>query len=161
WEQRELGELVDIKSGYSPSKFREVNIGELFLKVDDLNHTIKNQNYSKIKVKKTDLFNLIPAKSVIFPKRGAAILTNKIRLLNQESYIDTNLMALIPIKIESEFLFYIIGKTGLYKMADTSTIPQINNKHIEPYSIKIPKLNEQKKIACFLNNIDQTITLLQ
>ena len=30
----------------------------------------------------------------------------------------------------SQWLF--INQTGLYRIADTSTIPQINNKHIEP-----------------------------
>ena len=54
-----------------------------------------------------------------------------------------------------------INKTRLYKIADTSTIPQINNKHIEPYLLLIPSLEEQHKIGSFFKQLDGTIALHQ
>ncbi|MGZ0934290.1 hypothetical protein ACXOJ5_00395 [Streptococcus thermophilus] len=55
-------------------------------------------------------------------------MTNKVRMLGEDSYMDTNMMALEPKGIDPEYRYTFINKTGLYKIADTSTIPQINNK---------------------------------
>src|SRR5699024_4249065 len=136
WEQRKLGEVVTIKSGWSPSNFYEGT--SIYIKVDDLNYSNREQNDSQMKVQENSKYSKVKAGSVIFPKRGAAIMTNKVRILAKNSYMDTNMMALEPDDINGEFLYMFIFRTGLYKIADTSTIPQINNKHIEPYEILMP-----------------------
>ena len=64
-------------------------------------------------------------------------------------------------KIDVDFLYIMLQKEGLYKIADTSTIPQINNKHIEPYKIYLPKMEEQHKIGTYFSNLDHLITLHQ
>lgn len=159
WEQRKLGDYVTIISGDAPSKFDEGN--ELYVKVDDLNCNSKYVIDSKNKVALHESINKAPEGSVVFPKRGAAIMTNKVRILADDCYIDTNLMALSSNKIDSEFLYNIISKEGLYKIADTSTIPQINNKHIEPYEVLLPRLDEQRTIGKFFKDVDNFITLHQ
>ena len=156
WEGRKLGELVLIKSGWSPSNFCSGNA--LFIKVDDLNYSIREQDDSQMKVEDNLKFNIVK-KGIIFPKRGAAIMTNKVRILANDGYMDTNMMALEPIGINGDFLYLFISKIGLYKIADTSTIPQINNKHIEPYEILSPSKKEQEKIGNFFKNTDNFITL--
>lgn len=160
WEQRKLGELVNIKSGWSPSNFIETNKNDnLFIKVDDLNYSTREQIDSRMKVEEHRIYQKMHKGSTIFPKRGAAILTNKVRVLKFDSYMDTNMMALEPKSLNANFLFTFISKTGLYKIADTSTIPQINNKHIEPYSVFLPEMKEQIKIGSFFQQLDETITL--
>ena len=104
---------------------------------------------------------LVNKGATIFPKRGAAIMTNKVRIMGKDGYLDTNMMALIPEEIDKDFLFTFIQKTGLYKIADTSTIPQINNKHIEPYMIQVPNDKEQECIGVVFEKIDKIITLHQ
>jgi type I restriction enzyme S subunit len=76
--------------------------------------------------------------------------------------MDSNLMALLPNTelLNTEFLYYKIMLDGLYKIADTSTIPQINNKHILPYKLNLPILPEQQKIAAFLTAVDSKIEQL-
>jgi len=88
-------------------------------------------------------------------------MTNKVRIMGKDGYLDTNMMALIPEEIDKDFLFTFIQKTGLYKIADTSTIPQINNKHIEPYMIQVPNDKEQECIGVVFEKIDKIITLHQ
>ena len=104
---------------------------------------------------------MISKDSVIFPKRGAAILNNKVRILKVPALLDSNLMALIfnP-KQNPEFYYYLINKIELFKIADTSTIPQINNKHIEPYEVFTTTNEEQTKIAEFLSAVDDKISQL-
>ena len=158
WVEIELEKLVDIRSGFSPSKYNLAKEAKYaFLKVEDLNNCEKYQNESR--EYSDDLDGLVPVNSVIFPKRGAAILLNKVRINTQDVLMDTNLMAITPNKkILVEFLYYTIVSVGLFKIADTSTIPQINNKHINPYQILIPSKPEQQKIADCLSSVDELIT---
>lgn len=161
WEQKKLGDLVTIKSGISPSRYNFDEIGLYpFLKVEELNNCEKYQFESRFY--SNENHNLIKKHSIIFPKRGAAILNNKVRILSTDALMDSNLMSIDSDegKLYYEFLYYKIFKEKLYKIADTSTIPQINNKHIEPYKIKIPKLPEQQKIANFLTAVDTKLQQL-
>ena len=159
WERRKLGEYVSITSGEAPSKFEEGT--ELYVKVDDLNYNDKYVVDTQNKVAEHSTVKRVTKGSVVFPKRGAAIMTNKVRILGIDSYMDTNMMALTSERLDSEFLYNIISKEGLYKIADTSTIPQINNKHIEPYEVKIPSLDEQRRIGVYFKQLDNLITLHQ
>lgn len=159
WEQRELGEYVSITSGEAPSKFEEGT--ELYVKVDDLNYNDKYVFDTQNKVCKHSTAKRVTKGSIIFPKRGAAIMTNKVRIIGIDSYMDTNMMALTSEKLDSEFLYNIISKEGLYKIADTSTIPQINNKHVEPYEVTISSLDEQRRIGAYFKQLDILITLHQ
>ncbi len=158
WKKIKLEKLVKISSGYSPSNYELKNFGTYpFLKVEDLNncekYQFKSRNYSE------DKKNIIQKNSIIFPKRGAAILLNKVRINKLEVLMDSNLMAITPSnKINNEFLYYTIDKVKLSRIADTSTIPQINNKHILPFEIFMPTENEQQKIADCLSSIDSLIT---
>ena len=154
-----MGEYVSITSGEAPSKF-EVGT-ELYVKVDDLNYNDKYVVDTQNKVAEHSTVKRVTKGSVVFPKRGAAIMTNKVRIMGIDGYMDTNMMALTSEKLDSEFLYNIISEEGLYKIADTSTIPQINNKHVEPYEVTIPSLDEQRKIGAYFKQLDHLITLHQ
>lgn len=154
-----MGEYVSITSGEAPSKFDKGT--ELYVKVDDLNYNDKYVVDTQNKVAEHSTVKRVTKGSVVFPKRGAAIMTNKVRIMGIDSYMDTNMMALTSEKLDSEFLYNIISKEGLYKIADTSTIPQINNKHVEPYEVTIPSLAEQRRIGAYFKQLDHFITLHQ
>lgn len=160
WEINPLGELIDIRSGNSPSSFKESFDGIEYIKVDDLNNCLKYQRFGKYKVDKIEGF--APKNSLIFPKRGAAILNNKVRISKNRLFMDSNLMAITPkhFIIDYEYLYYFLVNRKLYKIADTSTIPQINNKHINPLKVIIPPLPEQKVIATCLSTWDAAIAKL-
>lgn len=152
WQRFALGDLVSIRAGQSPSFFNKGNVP--YVKVDDLNNSYWLQINTNYRVAKNDRATLIAKNSIVFPKRGAAILTNKIRVLGENAYIDTNMMALeVSKEISSNFLGFNIESCGLFRIADTSTIPQINNKHLEPYIVYVPKTQEQE-------SIEQTFVLL-
>ncbi|MDN7045072.1 restriction endonuclease subunit S [Lactiplantibacillus plantarum] len=153
WEQRKLGNYVIIKSGDAPSEF--VDGDEPYLKVDDLNNSTVFQNSTKHTVK-GNAEKMIQSGSIVFSKRGAAILTNKVRILEKKMFMDTNMMALTPVETDLYFLYFLISEENLSKIADTSTIPQINNKHIIPYTIYLPCLMEQQrlgKVLILLSNL--------
>lgn len=155
-----LGNLVQIRSGDSPSKYDLKNSGVYpFLKVEDLNNCKKYQEHSRTYIEAIE--NPIPANSIIFPKRGAAILNNKVRITKIPCQLDSNLMAITPVgtSLNYEYLYYFITNEKLFKIADTSTIPQINNKHIQPYKIVLPDIETQQKTVEILSNIDKQLEL--
>lgn len=157
WPREPLGRHVKIRSGDAPANLQMTNVdGVPYVKVEDMNNCTKYQRASRENVINPP--TLIPANSIIFPKRGAAIMNNKVRIAEVNIALDTNMMSLEPLPtIESEFLYYALTYTKLFKIADTSTIPQINNKHILPYKFLIPPLKEQNKIAEILSIWDQAI----
>jgi type I restriction enzyme S subunit len=73
--------------------------------------------------------------------------------------MDSNLMAIYPKsnQLYYEYLYYRITFEQLHRIADTSTIPQINNKHIIPYFFLLPPISEQKAIAHILGLMDSAI----
>ncbi|PSJ16262.1 restriction endonuclease subunit S [Nitrosomonas supralitoralis] len=159
WDVCQLKDFVDINSGESPSKYKFVNEGIPYYKVEQLNAGDKyiEETPYMLKVGKT-----VPAGSIIFPKRGASILLNKIRILKKDSFMDTNLMTLTTTNgLVNEYLFYCLDFQGLAQIADTTSIPQINNKHINPFRIPLPlTTTEQTAIASALSDADALIQSL-
>jgi len=159
WEEKKLGSLVEIFSGDAPSSHKLNSAhGCPYVKVEDMNNCSKYQSVSREYAENSP--KSLPIGSVLFPKRGAAIMGNKVRIAAVSFYIDSNMMALFPLKtssLSSEFLYYLIFAQQLPKIADTSSIPQINNKHIVAYKVATPSLDEQQKIADCLSSIDELI----
>ena len=158
WGKNTLGNLVEIRSGNSPSQYKLLEDGKYpFVKVEDLNNCGKYQAEAREYSNEPD--GLVPPNSVIFPKRGAAIALNKLRLANCDMLMDTNMMALTPSEAyHVDFLFQYLSQIGLDRIADNSTIPQINNKHIIPFPVLVPRSDEQQRISDCLTSFDNLIT---
>src|SRR5207249_9335897 len=93
WRVDALGPHVDITSGDSPSRFRFTSEGIPYFKVDQLNNNSKYLSDTPYLIGGS---RKVSRGSLIFPKRGASILLNKVRILADDSFMDTNLMALTP-----------------------------------------------------------------
>ena len=161
WEEKKLGSLVEIFSGDAPSSHK-LNSAHCcpYVKVEDMNNCSKYQSKSREYAENSTMS--LPVGAVLFPKRGAAIMGNKVRISVVPFYIDSNMMALFPRKascLSQEFLYYLILIQQLSKIADTSSIPQINNKHIIAHDVVIPAFSEQQKIADCLTSIDELLAL--
>ena len=156
WVVSSLGANVTVNSGESPSKFKILTSGIPYFKVDELNNSSKYAEASKYCI---EYCKSVPDRSLIFPKRGASIFLNKIRILKQPSYMDTNLMTItVSENWEHEYIYYQLLYIGLWKVADTTSVPHINNKHIIPFQIPLPPTRaEQTAIAAALSDMDALI----
>jgi type I restriction enzyme S subunit len=158
WDATQLGGLVRITSGASPSLFRFTGNGILYFRWSS--SAILGSILAVPIPRTCSSVASVPARSVVFAKRGAAIALNKVRILNQESFMDTNLMALTPQDLDWEYLFYALGYIGLWRFADTTSVPQINNKHVKPLAFPLPTVDEQRAIAKALSDADECLPLL-
>lgn len=160
WKILKIKDIGYLTSGESPSHF-EFSTGHLpYFKVEQLNNSVKYQIDTPYH---TSSSKPIDMGSIIFPKRGAAISTNKFRILAQPSLLDTNIMALTVTneQVHNEYLFYWFIRKGLWQIADTTSVPQINNKHILPLQFPLPPFAEQERIADALSDIDSFLTALE
>ena len=96
--------------------------------------------------------------TIIFPKRGGAIATNKKRILSKPSAYDLNIMGIRPILFPTEYFYYWISSIDLIKLSDGSNVPQINNKNIKPLLFPLAPVVEQNEI---IREIDNRLSVAQ
>lgn len=163
-EMAKLGDVCELKSGNSSAN--DSNDGHLaYVKVSDLNLE-ENKNCivtsTKFVDRQQNLKNIFPVGSVIFPKRGGAILTNKKRLTSIEVCCDLNIMGVIPCtNLDSHYLFYYFQGLNLGKISSGTTIPQINNKDVSPLLIPLPVIDEQHRIVRTLDTLSEKCRRLE
>lgn len=126
--------------------------GTPYAKVDDLNYVDSSLLLKRTKLSVSDV--VTPHKRMLlFPKRGAAIFTNKVVLADGRYLFDSNLMGWeISHRADLKFVAHCLIARRLDDLADVSTVPQINNKHIYPAQFPRPPLPEQRAIAAFLDH---------
>jgi len=161
WEWVRLGVITSLKSGSTINKDLELsneNEGIPYIKVGDMNLPRNEKTISisnrYVKVTKNLRKNIIPSKSIIFPKRGGAIATNKKRFVKDEIFADSNVMAIISIPpIYIDYVFSWFMHIDLWELNSGTSVPQINNKDIDPLLFSLPPLNEQKRIVTKINEL--------
>ncbi len=106
-------------------------------------------------------YRCAPPGTIVFPKRGAAIATNKKRLTHVWSVFDPNVIGVIPRdSIEPAFLFHWFQSFDLKTITEPGPTPQLNKKHLDPLLIPVPPdVEEQREIASILDAIDRKIAL--
>lgn len=157
WEVKKGRYVGNLFGSISPSEdeFIEddtVQDGDLpFAKVDDLNQIDGSLKLTTTKARVRGCRASTGA-FLLFPKRGAAIFTNKVAIAEQPLLFDPNLMGWqINSSFAVKFVAYCLIARRLDDLADVSTVPQINNKHIYPAAFPRPPLPEQIAIAAYLD----------
>lgn len=102
----------------------------------------------------------VPENSIVFPKRGAAIATNKKRLTTCPTVLDPNLLAVTPNKeVNFKYLFHWFNTFDLKKVTDPGPTPQLNKKDIAPLKLPMPPIAEQDAIAAAIDVVETKLTI--
>ena len=161
WKQCTIGECCTLKSGTTLSAEVENEGGSVpYVKVGDMNFP-GNERYittsSRYVTEETAGKGLFEVGSIIFPKRGGAIGTNKKRMTKLLICADLNVMGVSSNgELLPEYLFAYFDLIDLGELSDGSSVPQINNKNIAPLVICIPPMEFQEQFAAFVEQTDKS-----
>lgn len=157
WPMVAISEVASVESGFGFPLDHQGESGEEipFLKVSDMNLPgnevrISSWNNSISKVTLATLkARSFPKGTVIFPKIGAAIATNKKRLLTTQSTFDNNVMGIVPYpeKLIPEFLYIWLLGFDLSTWASEAQPPSMRKTVVEAYPIPCPPLETQRAIV--------------
>lgn len=163
----QLGDVVEVRSGWGfPNAHQGQSVGEYpFYKVSDMNllgnetvmsranHFVSEEVAKKLGVRPA------PAGTIIFPKIGAAVATNKKRVLSVASAYDNNVMGLIPTeRIDSRYLYHWIQTFDLSRLANESgAVPSIRKSEAERVPIPLPGIAVQRRIVDKLDRFDALV----
>ena len=167
WPMIEIREVARVDSGFGFPLDYQGTTDKLypFLKVSDMNlpgneiyittqnNTVDADVLAHIKAK------TFPAGTVIFPKIGAAIATNKKRILAKESAFDNNVMGLVPdtSRLVPEFLFFLLLPFDLSRWASDAQPPSMRKSTVEEHLIPLPPMDVQNEIVAEIDRYQKII----
>lgn len=150
WRIATIGDVGRVTAGRTPSKF-EQKLSESprsdrhipFFKVGDMNATARYLNESRVYFAEDEAgsfgIELLEPGTVIFPKAGGAIATNKKRVLKSRGAVDLNCMAVAPTNILDErLLYWFFESFNLSDLVDGSVLPQIGKRRVLAIQISFP-----------------------
>ncbi len=157
WQKIKLGDLCEVVNGFG---FPKIFQGKLclsypFIKVSDMNKIGSETIVSKAANTVNDeILNEIggkiyPRGTIIFPKVGGALLTNKKRIMGTPGLFDNNIMGLVPRSgVSSKYLLLWMETFDLAELANTQAIPSIRQSDVAALEIPIPNnISEQESFA--------------
>jgi type I restriction enzyme M protein len=161
-----IQEVAEVASGFGFPLEEQGKLNHLipFLKVSDMNlvgneiyisswnHTVSRDTIRQLGAK------TFPKGTVIFPKIGAAIATNKKRILSCESTYDNNVMGIVPGKlIASEFLYALLQEFDLSNWASDSQPPSMRKSVVEAHKFPLPPMDVQMEIVAEIEGYQKII----
>ena len=96
---------------------------------------------------------VFPPQTIVFAKVGAALLLGRIRLINHDACIDNNMMGLV-VQHDQFCIGFVRHAMSLVRfdlIANPGAVPSLNEGQIGDFRLPIPPLDEQTKIASFLD----------
>ena len=166
WKTIRLKEVADIRAGSAfPIKYQGNIEGKYpFYKVSDMNLTGNetsmhaSNNWVEEDTVKTLKAKLFSKDTVIFPKVGAAVHTNKKRILSVESLVDNNVMS-VTIRDHGlcipYYLLYWFEFIDLGDLSNPGPLPAITATRVKNTTIPLPPLSEQRAIAHVLQTTQE------
>lgn len=159
WSWSSVEQLAELVSGHTPKDAESCSNsgGDIgWFKVGDMNKPGNDVWLTNAEIK-FDLQTALslgmkpaPKGTIVFPKRGGAIATNKKRRLANMSCFDLNTMGLIPSPHVADWLWSYFQGIDLGQLSSGSNVPQINNPDIAPLCVPLPPIDEQLEIICLL-----------
>jgi type I restriction enzyme S subunit len=169
WETKKLKSIGWIRAGagFPDAEQGLVNEGLPFYKVSDMNldgneilMKSHNNSVSKETAKRLGA-TIFPSDTIIFPKVGIALLTNKRRILHCQACLDNNTMGFYVRVGSVKFMYYRLLTLDFGRLANPGAVPSMNESQVNNLYINIPPIEEQQVIADYLDQettkIDQLV----
>ena len=155
WEVVPLKRIAWFKSGAGFPVGEQGNQGSEvpFLRVSDMTR-VGNETWietadstvSRDTAQRLGAF-VFPAGSIIFPKVGGALLTNKRRLLRVPSCLDNNVMGCVVRSADLDYVFTLFQQLDLGRLAKPGPVPAIGEGDVREIKVAMPPPEEQTQIV--------------
>lgn len=170
WEWVRLIEIGNwaIGSGFPHEAQGREGLPILFAKVSDMNllgnelnivrtnHTIDVETVAKLRV------NVHSAGTVIFPKIGGAIATNKRRILVRPTAIDNNCLGITPSEvISTRYLYLLLTSIDFTEYQAGTSVPALSQGTLGLIAIGLPPLPEQARIVARVEELMRVCDALE
>ena len=135
WVWVKLQNIGYFMSGQTPksSDLKDTEGGVPYFKVSDMNVNGNEHymNYAALYLKANTKYKLFPKNSIIYPKNGGALLTNKKRILVTDSLVDLNTGAFVPSnELDFEYIFHLFSTIDFRKHYKGTALPTVNMESI-------------------------------
>ncbi len=159
WSILRLRRLGKVDQGCSfPHAIQGRPAGDIpWYKVNDMNRPGNEvvmheaDNYVDADVARGECATLFPEGTVVFPRVGAALLTNKRRMLSCPAIVDDNVYGFIPSAISSRFAYYVLTLIDLSSLCSPGLVPTVTIPAVKDIEIPFPPTDEQGTITNYLD----------
>lgn len=169
WESVRVRDVGKVDQGCAFShSIQGQETGELpWFKVKDMNrdgngvemHTA--DNYIDIKLAEAIRATIFPEDTVIFPRVGAALLTNKRRILRGRAILDDNIYGVIPTLIEPRFLLHVLSLVDMARICSAGLVPTVTFSAIKEIRLPLPPRAEQEEIVKHVEHLLNKLSALE
>lgn len=140
-----------------------------FYKVSDLNrkgnenYMFGANNYVSDEIARSLSCKIVPTRSIIFAKIGAALFLERKRLTTVDCCIDNNMTAFVPdTGFSPEFLWLLLQNLKFGDYAQTTALPSLSSKTLGKIELEIPPtVIEQEAIFSTVSVMDDEIQDLE
>ena len=167
WNEVQIRDVAKVESGAGFPEHLQGRSDEAypFFKVGDMNTsgnevTMTKANHSISEATRIQLrARVFPVGSVVFPKVGGAIATDKKRLIGRPCCVDNNVMGIIPMpdRLDASLLYQLLKNKPLLEFANDAGLPSIRKSTVESWRVRLPPdVARQRQLAERLYSIGES-----
>lgn len=159
WKFVEFEKIGNFFSGYTP-KSNEISNNESvpYFKVAEMNLPGNERWLKNTPLFVDDTHKVFPPNSIVFPKNGAAVSTNKKRILSDYSVVDLNTAGVTPNETCIPlFAYYWILTKDFNDFIRRGAVPTLNLKSLKKEKFLLPDFDVQNSIVAELEALQEVI----
>ena len=149
-----IGDICTSFSGFIPAASELFPSGKYpYFKVAEMNREANQRVMTDTDAYVKESRKYFPKGSIVFPKNGAAIATNKKRILGQDSIVDLNTGGVEPNNdlVRTDYLFYLFQHIDFAQYMRRGAVPTLDLKSVLAIEIELPSLSDQQYIVAELD----------
>lgn len=149
-----IGDICTSFSGFTPAASDLFPSGKYpYFKVAEMNREANQRVLTDTDAYVKESRKYFPKGSIVFPKNGAAIATNKKRILGQDSIVDLNTGGVEPNNdlVRTDYLFYLFQHIDFAQYMRRGAVPTLDLKSVLAIEIELPSLSDQQYIVAELD----------